>query len=87
MVFPCVPATAIEIESDINSASALARVISVMPELLPACRSKFSGFIAFEKTIRSAPSIFSALCPMKTFAPSARRASRTEESDESEPET
>ena len=61
VVLPWVPATAIEIDSDIKSASAAARVISGIPKFTPASRSGLFGLMAFENTIKSAPLIWSAL--------------------------
>ena len=61
VVFPCVPATAILLDSDINSANAVARAIIGKPNSSALNRSGLFSEIAVEKTIRSAPSTFSLL--------------------------
>ncbi|CAB4605522.1 unannotated protein [freshwater metagenome] len=57
VVFPCVPATATEVESDNNQASAVARGAIGNPAATAASNSGLFLAIAAETIIRSAPFI------------------------------
>ncbi|CAB5055914.1 unannotated protein [freshwater metagenome] len=71
VVLPWVPATAIDLDSDIKIAKAAARVSTFSPS---SCARIISGLlvaIAVEYTTRSAPSTLPALCIVDICAPSA----------------
>ena len=69
----------------IDNASARPKICS--PFALAAASSGFFSEIALEATTRSAPAMFSALCPIKLVAPSATKPARVAESFTSDPDT
>ena len=81
------PATAIDVDSDINHAKAWALAATGIIFLRARANSGLFSSIAAEIITKSAAPRFSCLCPTSTFAPSAFKEVSIAESFLSEPET